>query len=165
MQLSTANKRAMSLAAGAVAFVAAEGLWLPPLVSLDLRQATVRTLIFASNLFYLYNLIYHISLRPRWTRVAYLGWYVALVALFVGVAHTGHQSAAGPEHREQIRALHIPARVVTSHLDVADPKGHRLALYRDGLDPRERFHGVTFAPCAVRRRPPPPPHVARGASP
>ncbi|HUT32200.1 MAG TPA: ABC transporter permease [Planctomycetota bacterium] len=83
---TSTRTRALRFALWSVVFAAGELLWLARVLSPDLRSATIYALILSSNLFYLYNLIYHISLRPRWVQAAYVGWYVALFALFVAVA-------------------------------------------------------------------------------
>ena len=50
------------------------------------------------------------------------------------------QMAISDEQREQIRAEHVPAGVVTGDLRIVDAEGDGPALHRDGLDPREAVH-------------------------
>ena len=111
----------MSLAIGSVAVALAQWLWLRPVLSGDLRSATIYAFLLAANVFYLYNLIYHLSLRPRWVRLAYVGWYAALFLLFVAVA-TGEPAARltfGGTHRLLLFGLFLMLTSSFFHLPTA----------------------------------------------
>lgn len=116
--MTPSNRRAASLAIGIAVFAVAQALWLPPLLASKLNAATIRLLILCANAFYLYNLIYHIGLRPRWVQAAYLGWYVALFLLFVAVAPTDRWTLGGT-HRQLLFALFLMLTSSLFHMPVA----------------------------------------------
>ena len=103
---STARKKLFALALGGAAFALAQHLWLRPFLEPGLRSATIYALLLSANLFYLYNFLFHISLRERWVRVAYLGWYAALFGLFAAVATTDRLHFGGT-HRLMLFALFL----------------------------------------------------------
>jgi len=80
------SRKTLGFIFAALGLAAAEYLWLARLLRGDLWSWTVYSFLLAAHLFYAYNLIFHISLRPRWVQAAYLGWYVALFLLFAAVA-------------------------------------------------------------------------------
>jgi len=118
MPLAPGDKKALGFAAGALFFAIGGHLWLSPVLGADLRSATIRTLIFCANLFYLYNLIYHIALRPRWVKLAYLGWYVVLFALFAAVASVDRLHFGGT-HRLLLFALFLMLTSGLFHMPAA----------------------------------------------
>ncbi len=115
---TSARTRAIRFALWSVIFAEGELLWLARVLSPDLRSATVYALILSANLFYLYNLLYHISLRPRWVRAAYVGWYVVLFALFVAVAPSDRWVFGGT-HRLLLFALFLLLTSALFHMPTA----------------------------------------------
>ncbi len=112
------SRRLTIFALGAAGFALGEFLWLRPVLAADLRSVTVYALVLSANLFYLYNLLYHISLRPRLVRIAYLGWYVVLFALFAAVASVDRLHFGGT-HRLLLFALFLMVTSGLFHMPVA----------------------------------------------
>ena len=71
---------------GAVCSGLACWLWLDPTLSPSPRSVTVILFLCATHVFYLYNLIYRISLTSRRAVAAYVAWYVILFLFFVAVS-------------------------------------------------------------------------------
>jgi len=91
---------------GCVAFAAGGVAWQRPDT---LRSGNVYALILLINVFYLYNVVFHLSVRSRKLAIGAVLWYVALVALFVAVS-TGPQGTAwrfGGDHRRLIFGLFV----------------------------------------------------------
>ncbi|NQT85343.1 molybdenum ABC transporter permease [bacterium] len=111
------RNRALVFLLGCVAFAVAGYMWQSPRT---LRTFTLYALILLINIFYLYNVVFHLSARSRRMAVAAAVWYVALVVLFMAVS-TGPRGTAwrfGGDHRRMIFGLfvlvtgaffHIPA--------------------------------------------------------
>lgn len=79
------SKKVMGFLLGSLVFAAAEWWWLSPVMGGDLRSLTVYSFLLCGNVFYLYNLVFHISLRSRRLVGAYVAWYVLLFLFFVAV--------------------------------------------------------------------------------
>ena len=103
---TTTRTRAIRFALWSLIFAEGELLWLMPYLGTGRRSATIYALILAANLFYLYNLLFHITLRPRRVQAAYVGWYVVLFALFVAVAPSDRLYFGGT-HRLLLFALFL----------------------------------------------------------
>lgn len=111
--MATATRqRILGLLAGSAVFAVAEWLWLAPVLKPGMRSATVYAFVLASNVFYLYNLLFHISLRSRRTQAAYLAWYAILFLLFVAVAPSSPWTFGGT-HRVLLFGLFL---MITSSL-------------------------------------------------
>ncbi len=103
---SPTRKKLLAFALLGAGFALGEWLWLRPVIAPTLRGATVYGLMLATNLFYLYNFLFHIALRPRWVRAAYIAWYAVLFGLFAAVAHV-HRLHFGGTHRLLLFALFL----------------------------------------------------------
>ena len=115
------RNKALGLVLGSVAFAVAECLWLRRVLDTDLRSLTIYAFLLSANVFYLHNFIFNITLRPRWTQAAYLGWYIALFLLFVAVA-TGPPEVRwtfGGAHRLLLFGLFLLLTSAFSHMPVA----------------------------------------------
>lgn len=112
------SRKLLGFATGAVGFAAAEWLWLSGALGSDLRSLTIYAFLLAANLFYLYNLIFHLTLRPRWVRAAYVGWYAALFLLFVAVAPSSPWTFGGT-HRLLLFGLFLMLTSGLFHMPVA----------------------------------------------
>lgn len=103
---------------GALAFAAVEALWLLPYLGTEARSLTIYALVLAGNLFYLYNLLFHIKLRSRWVQGAYIAWYVLLVGMFAAVAPADRLYFGGP-HRILLFALFLMLTSGLFHMPTA----------------------------------------------
>ncbi|NQT52919.1 ABC transporter permease [bacterium] len=113
--------RPSAFAIGAVGFAVAEYLWLGPAMQVGLRWWTIYSFLFCTNLFWLYNLIFHISRHSRWVVRGYVVWYVALFLFFVAIA-TGDSLERwrfGGEHRLLLHGLFLLISSAVFHVPVA----------------------------------------------
>jgi len=97
---------------GTLAFAAGQWLWLAPVLGHGLRSVTIYAFLLSANAFYLYNLLFHISLRSRRMQAGYVAWYAILFALFAAVAPSAPWTFGGA-HRLLLFGLFL---VITSSL-------------------------------------------------
>jgi len=106
------RQRILGLTIGSLAFAVAEWVWLAPVLKPGLRSATVYVFLLSANVFYLYNLLFHISLRSRWMQGGYIAWYAVLFSLFAAVAPASPWTFGGT-HRLLLFGLFL---MITSSL-------------------------------------------------
>lgn len=106
---------------GVACFAAALFLWLEPLLRSGPRAWTIYAFLLCGNAFWLYNLLFHISRKPRWVIAAFVAWYVALFLFFVAVGMgTGWRRwTFGGEHRLLQYGLFLMVSSALFHVPVA----------------------------------------------
>jgi molybdate ABC transporter permease protein len=103
------RKRTLVFLLGCAAFAVAGFLWQRPSGGYTPRSFNLYVLILSVNVFYLYNLVFHLSVRSRKLAVAAVVWYCLLVLLFAAVS-TGPKGTAwtfGGDHRRLIFGLFV----------------------------------------------------------
>lgn len=115
------RRKIAAFALSSLGLAVAEWLWLTPVLRGGPRSWTVYAFLLAANVFYLYNLIFRISLKPVWVRLAYVGWYVALFLLFVALATGGPEKrwVFGGTHRLLLFGLFLLLTSAFFHVPVA----------------------------------------------
>ena len=80
------SKRLIGFGLVSLAIAMALLLWLRPVLTGELRSATVYAFLLSAQVFYLYNLVFHVAAKSRRLLWAYVAWYVLLFGFFVAVA-------------------------------------------------------------------------------
>ena len=115
------SRKSAGFLLGTVGFAAVQYLWQRPSMTAGARSWTVYAFLMAANAFYLYNLVYHLSAKPRWVVAAYLLWYPALFLFFVAVATgtTAQVWGLGGTHRQLLFGLFVMLTSAFFHVPLA----------------------------------------------